>query len=255
RDDLYEHVTYLASDELEGRMTGTQGARKAAEYIAARFKEAGLEPLGDNGTYFQEFPFPAGVEVVPDKNRITIIGSSAGSPTHVLEIEKDYRPLSFTANATAKGEVICIGYGLVIPKESGKGKYDSYKGIDVKGKIVLAFDDVPANLDTDERIRFTHYSSARYKAKQSLKRGATGFLLVIGPNTPGAGSLLPLARTDSDAGIVGASISTSAAQRLLDGADLKLNDLQAMLDDGEIPDHFSKLQLSTHVELTTHLTR
>ena len=45
-EDLYEHVKYLASDELEGRMTGSPGVRKAGDYIAARFKEAGLEPLG-----------------------------------------------------------------------------------------------------------------------------------------------------------------------------------------------------------------
>ncbi len=253
-DDLYEHVRYLASDELEGRMTGTESARKAAKYIAARFKEAGLEPLGDNGTYFQEFPFPAGVDLVPDRNRLAIT-SSTGSPTQVLEIDTDYRPLSFTTNATTRGEVVCAGYGLVIPKETGKERYDSYEGRDVAGKIVLVFDDVPADLDTNERIRFTHYSSPRYKAKQALMRGAAGFMLVIGPNTLDAGSLLPLARTATDAGIVSASITTDTAQRLLDNAGLKLTKLQDMLDKGKIPTSFNEIKLNTAVELTMHLAR
>ncbi len=253
-DDMYEHVVYLASDELEGRMTGTAGTRQAAKYIAARFREAGLEPLGDNGTYFQEFPFPAGIELIPDKNRLAVI-SSAGSATELLKVDKDYRPMSFTTNAMVSGDVACVGYGLLIPEEPGKPKYDSYEGLNVENKIVLAFDDVPANLDTDERIRWMHYSSPRYKAKQALKHGAIGFLQVTGPNTPGAGSLFPLARSDSDAGIVAASISTAVAQRLLDGTGMKLDELQSMLDDGKIPDHFSGLRLTTRIELTTHLAR
>ncbi|MDO8629009.1 MAG: hypothetical protein Q7R41_00815, partial [Phycisphaerales bacterium] len=50
------HVNYLASDEREGRGVGSKGIEQAAEYIAAKFKEAGLEPAGDGGTYFQTFP-------------------------------------------------------------------------------------------------------------------------------------------------------------------------------------------------------
>ena len=151
--------------------------------------------------------------------------------------------------------MVCAGYGLLIPQEAGKEKYDSYRGLEVKGKIVLVFDDVPAGLDTHERIRFTHYSSPRYKAKLALERGACGFLLVIGPNTAGAGSLMPLARTDSDSGIVAASITTATAQGLLNGAGLKLDRLQSMLDEGRIPEDFRRLQLKARAELTTHLAR
>ena len=254
RNDLYQHASYLASDELEGRMTGSQGVRKAGDYIAARFKEAGLEPLGDDGTYFQAFTFPAGVESAPDKGRL-IVKAGSSSIAHFLEIDKDYRPLSFTTNGTAKGKLVCAGYGLVLPDEAGKTQYDSYQGLDIKDKIVLVFDDVPAKLDTSERIRFTHYSGRRYKAKQALKRGAAGFLLVVGPNTHGAGSLLPLAGTDSDAGIVGASITAATAQGLLDVADLKLGALQDMVDGDKIPDSFKQIKLHTQVELTTNLTR
>jgi Tol biopolymer transport system component len=254
QDDLYEEVAYLASDELTGRMTGTEGARKAAEYIAARFKEAGLEPAGDNGTYFQEFTFPAGIEVVPEKNRLTV-SASGGAEPRVLEIDKDYRPLSFTADGTAKGDVVFVGYGIVLPEESGKPKCDSYAGRDVKNKVVLVLDDVPADLPTDERIRWMLYSKPRYKAMQALKHGATGFLLVIGPNTAGAGSLIPIGRTDTDVGIVAASITTETAQRLLGENGPKLADVQKMLDGGSIPEQFNEVKLTTGVELMTHLAR
>src|SRR5262245_4498744 len=59
--DLREHVEFLASDELEGRNAGYPGNEKAGEAIARRFKEAGLKPCGDQGTYFQGFTFPVRV--------------------------------------------------------------------------------------------------------------------------------------------------------------------------------------------------
>lgn len=56
-EQIEKDVAYLASDSLEGRATGTDGERKAAEYIANRFKDLKLQPKGDNGTYFQKFTF------------------------------------------------------------------------------------------------------------------------------------------------------------------------------------------------------
>ncbi len=251
--DLHRHVSYLASDKLDGRMTGTPGVAKAGEYIAARFEEAKLEALGDSGTFFQKFSFPAGIEVAAEGNRLAI--ADAGSKPHMAKLDTDYRPLSLTANDVARGDVVCAGYGLVVPAEPGKPGYDSYEGLDVAGKIVLVLDDVPASLDTEARIRFTHYSASRYKAMQALKRGASGFLLVTGPNTAGSGSLVTLGRSDSDAGIVAASINTATAEKLLDGCGQSLVELQTSLDDGKIPDAVKKLKLGSQVDFATRLDR
>ncbi|UCE58527.1 MAG: M28 family peptidase [Phycisphaerales bacterium] len=253
-DDLYENVGFLASDELEGRMTGSQGATKAAEYIAARFKEAGLEPMGDDGTYFQAFPFPAGVEVAADDTAL-IVSAVSDAPARIFKVEEDFRPLSFTSDAEVSGPVVGVGYGLVVPEESDRPGYDSYEGVDVKGKVVLVFDDVPMDVKTNERIRLSHYGSARYKAKQALKRGAVGFLLVIAPNTPGAGLLIPIGRSASDAGIAAASISTEVAKTLVQSTGMKLAEIQKMLDGGEIPDDFRKIALTSSVTLKTYLDR
>jgi len=258
-DDLCEHVKFLAADALEGRMTGTPGCDQAGKYIAARFTEIGLEPLGDGGGYGQEFPFPAGIELVPAKNdmQITVggMGMPAAEPVTAI-LDTDFRPLSFAANASVTGEVVLAGYGLVVPAETGKAKYDAYDGLDVKDKLVLVLDGVPEKLSQEERIRFSHYASIRYKAKQALQRGAVGFLLVVGPNSVGAGELLPLERTGSDAGIVAVSISGALADRLLQATHLTLDQLQTALDDGQLPEQAHRAATTgVNVKLTTHLAR
>ena len=55
-DDARTHVTFLASDKMEGRMTASRGIRRAGKYIAQRLTDAGVTPAGDNGTFFRHFP-------------------------------------------------------------------------------------------------------------------------------------------------------------------------------------------------------
>ena len=62
-EEIISHIRYLASDELGGRMSGTAGADKAAEYISSQFKKAGLKPLGDDNTYFQKFSFTKDIKL------------------------------------------------------------------------------------------------------------------------------------------------------------------------------------------------
>jgi hypothetical protein len=256
--DLYKDVTYIASDELEGRMTGTAGTRKASEYIAKLLEQAGLEPMGDDGTYFQEFPFPAGLELIAVKNELDIArghGHGADS-TYRATVDRDFRPLSFTANSTAEGSVVFAGYGLVAPGDGDKASYDSYKNLDVKDKIVLVLDGVPEKLDTQKRVHFSLFAGPRYKAKLAMQRGAAGFMLVIGPNSAAAGELVPLARTDSDSGLVAACLTDETADKMLSGPGMGLAEAQSALDTGEIPAHFAKMaDTGASVKLTTYLER
>ena len=75
----------------------------------------------------QEFPFPAGIELVEEKNRLEV--ESPKHETHRATLHGDFRPLSFTTNTQVKGDIVCAGYGLVIPADSEKEAYDSYKEI------------------------------------------------------------------------------------------------------------------------------
>lgn len=230
--DLHTHVEYLASDALEGRLTGSPGSRQAAEYIATQLQEAGLAPAGDNGSFFQDFDFNAGVKVVTAENHLRMASSADGATPLSFTAEKDFLPLSFTESGVVEGEVVFAGYGLVAPGKMGEG-HDSYDGLDVTNKIVLVLRYVPEGVDQKRRAELNRYAGLRYKALLARTRGAKALLVVTGPNSPNAGQLAPLTMDTSLAGsgIVAASISGQVADALLAGSGKTLKALQTILDE------------------------
>lgn len=129
------HIEYLASDALEGRQTLTPGYQKAADYVAAKFKEYGLKPSGDNGTsYFQKVPIARPVTVNVGTPALAVDGRAFSFDDSDFTVNAQS-----TAKTAVKGAVVFVGYGLSLP---AKG-LDEYAGIDVKGKIVLAFKGSP----------------------------------------------------------------------------------------------------------------
>ena len=224
------HVNYLASDALEGRATGSQGARLAAEYIATQLRRAGLKPYGAGGDFFQPFEFTAGARVVTNSNRLVVARPEGQSET-AFEVEHDFRPLSFSANSEAEGNVVFVGYGLSVPGKPGEG-YDSYSGVSVSNKVVLALRYVPEEVEPKRRQELNRYAGLRYKAMLARERGARAVLFVTGPNSPNAGELAALNSDGSLAGsgIVAASITTNIAGALLAGSGKDLKSLQSALD-------------------------
>ena len=229
---LKDFVEYLASDELEGRMTGSKGAESAADYIADYFQAIGLEPVGENESYFQEFEFTSGMKVIEEENAFKVIKKEHGA-VQILEfkVESDFRPLSFSANGEVEGEVVFAGYGLSVPGKLGEG-YDSYAGLDVKDKIVLVLRYVPEEVETERRQELNRYAGLRYKAMVAREHGAKAILVVTGPNSPNAGELAPLSFDSSLAGsgIVAASISGEVAKMLFAGSEKVLKEVQDQLD-------------------------
>ena len=223
---LRASVAHLAADDLEGRMTGSAGARMAAEYIAQVLQASGLEPFGDDGTYFQAFEFTADRRVIPEANALHI---ETGNATQSYQVETGFRPLSFSANAEVRGEVVFAGYGLTVPGTDG---YDSYAGLDVTDRIVLVLRYVPESIAQERRAELNRYAGLRYKAMVARDRGAKAILVVAGPNSPNAGKLIPMTFDNSLAGsgIVAASVSGEVAEALLGGADKRLEEVQSQLD-------------------------
>jgi Tol biopolymer transport system component len=222
-EDLRRQVERLAAPELEGRMTGTPGALQAANYIADRLKASGLQPCGDS--WFQEFEFTAGVRVAQGRNELTV--GDRG-----FEAEKDFRPLAFSANGAVSGPVVFAGYGLRLPGNTPGEAYDSYAGLDVSNRIVLALRYVPESVSSERRQELNRYAGLRYKAMIARDLGARAILFVTGPNSPGAGDLVALSSDSSlsGSGIVAASISLEVADALLAGTGRDLATLQASLD-------------------------
>ena len=221
--DLRGQVEFLAADALEGRMTGTRGAQVAAEFIAQELKRAGLKPVDD---WYQPFQFTSGVKVQTNENRLVV---QVAAKTNTFEVEKDFRPLSFTDNGTAEGGVVFGGYGLVVP---GKDGYDSYAGINVSNKVVLALRYVPEAVDAKRRQELNRYAGLRYKAMNARERGAKAILFVTGPNSPNAGELLGLSFDSSSAGsgILEMSVSSNVANALIASQGKTLAELQTGLD-------------------------
>jgi Tol biopolymer transport system component len=227
-NDLLADVTYLASDPLAGRATGSPGARLAADYLAEQLRAAGLKPAGTNSTLFQSFEFNAGVRVVTNANTLAVTRENFAA---VFAVETDFRPLSLTANAEAEGEVVFVGYGLTVPGKAGEG-YDSYAGVNVSNKIALVLRYVPEEVETARRAELNRYAGLRYKAMLARDHGAKAVLFITGPNSPNAGELAALNSDGSLAGsgIVAASISSNVVAALFAGSGKDLKSLQAALD-------------------------
>ncbi|MFT4758107.1 MAG: hypothetical protein ACI9XO_002383 [Paraglaciecola sp.] len=133
-DEMKRHLTYLASDELEGRETGTAGQRKAADYIAAEFKKLGLPTVVNGNSYFQEIAFSGErweeIEVNVGKKRFRNLWNFYAFPYTNAD--------SLTIN---EKEVIFLGYGI------DDSKYSDYAGVNVKGKTVFVYQGEPTNAE------------------------------------------------------------------------------------------------------------
>jgi hypothetical protein len=179
---LLDHIKFLASDDLKGRADGSPELERAADYIADRFKAAGLKPGGDGGTWFQPFELVAGLNI-SDGNELSI---SHGGKTLRFTLGTSYYPLATPASESSSGPsasldsvpLVFAGYGLVVPSIG----YDDYRRVDVSGKAVVIFSHEP-----QERLSGSAMNGARPVMESTLtaKEGAARMrgaraLIVIG---------------------------------------------------------------------------
>jgi Zn-dependent M28 family amino/carboxypeptidase len=179
---IREHDRFLASDLLEGRGIGTRGGDLATEYIATQFALAGAQPVGANGTYFQPVPL-VGVEPQPGAE----LTGSAGGKTVSLEWLEDFVGLDETQQPRSQfdGEAVFVGHGIAAPE----WKWDDYKGVDVKGKVVVLFTNEPTSSDPTffEGRALTYYGRWSYKYEEATRRGALAVLIIHTTPTAGYG--------------------------------------------------------------------
>lgn len=226
--DLRSSVESLADDSMNGRLAGSPGARKAADYIIERLKSAGTSPILDS-PFYQSYQFTRGANTDASKTFLSIDDKEQGNSS--LSLNDDFTPLSFSLSGEAEGEVIFGGYGLALPSEGGI-TLDPFGGADIKDKIVLLLRYVPESVDSKRRAELNRYAGLRYKALIARQRGAKAILIVTGPNSPGAGKLAKGGDDGSisGSGILAASISLKTAEAILAHSDKSLKDLQTGLD-------------------------
>lgn len=184
---LNETVRVLAGDDFEGRGPTTAGEEKTVAWVASQFQALGLEPAGENGGWYQTVPLNRFVQDGP-----AVITAKAGAETVTLRRGQDvivnsHRPVSRITLTNAP--VVFVGYGVTAPERN----WDDFKGVDVRGKIVLMLvndPDFEAAPGSDLAGQFdgqgmTYYGRWVYKFEEAARRGAAGVLVIH--ETAGAG--------------------------------------------------------------------
>jgi hypothetical protein len=164
-------MRFLSDDALEGRGTGSRGYDIAAKFMASQFESLGLQPAGDDGSYFQSVPLRS---AKPNETKSTLVLSRSGKD-ETLTFRKDYisRGNPVLPETSVEAPVVFVGDGVTAPEQN----YDDYQGIDAKGKIVAFMFGAP-NFESSLKA---HYSSGEVKAHNAVAHGAVGVIILDDP--------------------------------------------------------------------------
>ena len=165
-------VRFLADDLLEGREAGTRGFDIAALYVATRFRQLGLEPAGDGGSYFQRVPMVRGVR---EREGARFAITREGRATE-FAFERDFLPgVNFTAGAAdVSAPMVFVGQAVRAPEL----QHDDLAGVDVKGKIAVLLSNAPKRFPNDQRA---FYASTSEKLRELERLGAVGAIFLDDP--------------------------------------------------------------------------
>ena len=168
-------VKFLSDDKLQGRGTGQKGGDMAADWIAAQFKSYGLLPAGDGDSYFQNIRF-FGVTTDPKQTQFSFVPKS-GAPI-ALKFADDYvaNDQTHSEKSEIDAPLVYVGYGIQAPEYN----WDDYKGVDVKGKVLLMLVNEPPSDDPNffKGRALTYYGRWTYKYEEAARRGAVGVVLI-----------------------------------------------------------------------------
>jgi hypothetical protein len=248
----WKHVCFLADDKLEGRLTGSEGHRQAARYVADAFERAGLQPAG-GGSYIQPVKFHA--RAIDEKNcSLTLVGKGGRQP---LALGEDAYISTRTDPAPeVSGSLFFAGYGLAVP-EMG---FDDFAGLDLKGKIIVSISGGPSNIPGPLK---SHYQSARERNRFLDKAGVAGMISIGNPKASDipwpratlarfqvAMSLADLDREPHSSKLA-VIMNPAHADKLFAGSGHTIAELLALVDAGKPLPHFP-LPLSLEARAAVH---
>ncbi len=235
--ELKEHIKYLASDELAGRLSGTPQGLLAAKYIRDQFKSFSML-LGESG--FQYFEVVTDVKLGPN-NSLSFRDLEA-------KLDIDFAPYSFSKNTTVSTSVVFAGYGLEIGTD--ELKWNDYENLDVAGKWVMILRGDPENDKEDSK--FLLFADDRDKVLTARDKGAAGVLFISGTKFDAEDKLVTLYfdKTSSDAGLPVLNIKRAVADKILSSKNTTVETLETKIDDLLKPESF---QLEVNVLATTEI--
>jgi aminopeptidase YwaD len=224
-NELHDHIEYLSSDSLKGRLAGSSGDSLAAEYIKHELSSYGLIPLSGDG--FQRFRVTSRLVSGPG-NALAIDGKS-------FILEKDFTPFAFSSISQLESEVIFVGYGFDIDADSLK--WNDYENINVEGKWVMS---LRADPETEKSISpFVPFSGDRDKALSAKDLGAAGVLLVSGPSFDPQDTFESLNSEEFSVDIPVLRIKRDVADIILSKAKISVASLEKKLNDTRKPSSFT----------------
>jgi Zn-dependent M28 family amino/carboxypeptidase len=238
-DRWWAHIKFLADDSLAGRDTGSEGHRKAAEYVVSQFKAAGLEPGAGNG-YVQPVSFVSR-RIVEEKSSIALVRSGRRVP---LELGEDATiNVRIQPAPRVEAPLVFVGYGLTVPEM----KHDDLAGLDLQGKVAVLLTGGPSNIPGP---LYAHYQAERWQFLQ--RAGAIGVVAIQNPK----GQDIPWDRSklarfmpqltltdralDETAGQkLAVTVNPARADKLFEGSGHTFKDLLALSDAGKVLPRFA----------------
>ncbi len=238
-DSLQSYVKTLASEAFEGRAPGTTGGHLATMYVQQKFAEYGLEPFPSLPNYLQAFSVTTSLKA-GENNSIAL------RIRRLFRLGTDFVPLGYSSNGKAESrQVVFVGYGI------STEKYDDYKGVDVKGKIVVMMRYSP---DGDNpHSEFFEHASIWKKLSTAREKGAIGVLIFTGERN-GDDKLMEIARDKlaGDAGIPAMNITRALAANVLMMKPQVLLQIQEKLDQTKQPNSF---EIKSFIMMQTEVVR
>lgn len=165
-------VAFLADDLLEGRAAGTRGYDLAALYVANRYRAIGLQPAGDDGSYFQRVPLLEGRRL-RDGAGFSLVRDGQ---ERRFAFEEEFLPgINFNAAShSVTAPLVFVGQAVHAPEL----EHDDFEGVDVRGKIAVYFSGAPSTFPNTQRA---YHASGREKLARLAERGAVGAITIGNP--------------------------------------------------------------------------
>lgn len=241
KNELMKTVKFLASKELAGRLPGSIGYTKAANFISGELKKIDLKPVNGKN-YFQKLKVEYNEILAPEHFAVIKNGSRIN-----YKIGKDYVYRGFTGTGKFSAPVVFCGYGLDQPEKG----YNDYSDTDVKGKVAMVFKYNP-KWNIDGKV-FTN-GNPREKAIVAAKHGAIGILFTSFPNDAEPQSPIGSVINGEGEQMINfpeIHIDLPVADELMEGSSFTLKELQTIIDSTKQPlsvSHKNKVDLEVHTK-------
>jgi Zn-dependent M28 family amino/carboxypeptidase len=264
-EDVAIRIKTLADDTFEGRGPGTPVGEAAAEWIAQEMARIGLQPGGDNGSYFQKVGM---VNQTIDEDQSSLTFSMEGvEETEEMTLKEDAVIWTKRQNANHiefdNSEVIFVGYGIVAPEYD----WNDYEGLDATGKTVVMLVNDPGFATGDPDLfngeAMTYYGRWTYKYEEAARQGATAAIIVhetapasygwdvVSNSWSGAQSDLVRADGGTERTMLEGWLSNEASGHLFDAAGLDMQEMQtAAKTKGFTPVDMGKISVSGKIHQT-----